>query len=207
MLEVFIGGWSNSKSVIRKNREKPDVVEAQTPGILNAGEFRGFWIRWDNNLITVGSEGGEAFMTYDNPDGFPINFVGVCTGWGASGSWIMEAPTYDAPPPKFEGNAVWVAASGSSIPDGAFEGGHDNGEPLIVGRARHEGALIPGKFVKSHGVCYVAWGGGEHAKEEFEVLVGGGNWVTVTGGDIPPNAIPAGEFKFFNRKVKKRFFF
>jgi hypothetical protein len=75
---------------------------------------------------------------------------------------------------------------------------------LFVGRARHEGALIPGKFAKSHGVCYVAWGGGEHGKEEFEVLVGGGNWVAVTGPEIPPNAFPAGmKKKITNFFLKK----
>lgn len=57
MLEVFIGGWKNSKSVIRKNRTKPDVAESETPGILDGGEFRGFWIRWTDNVITVGKEG------------------------------------------------------------------------------------------------------------------------------------------------------
>lgn len=46
MLEIFIGGWKNTKSVIRKNRAKPDVCEVETPDILNAGEFRGFWIKW-----------------------------------------------------------------------------------------------------------------------------------------------------------------
>ena len=82
MLEVFLGGWSNSKSVIRKNRTKPDVVEEPTPGILNAGEFRGFWIRWTDNVITVGREGeAAAFLSYDNSDAFPVNFIGVCTGW------------------------------------------------------------------------------------------------------------------------------
>lgn len=53
MYEVFIGGWKNSKSVIRKNRTKPDVAEFDTPDILNDGEFRGFWIRWSDNTITV----------------------------------------------------------------------------------------------------------------------------------------------------------
>lgn len=91
MYEVFIGGWSNSKSVIRKNRTKPDVAEFDTPSILNDGEFRGFWIRWADNTITVGREGeAAAFLTYEDSEMVPINYVGVCTGWGAVGSWIIE---------------------------------------------------------------------------------------------------------------------
>lgn len=41
--------------------------------------------------------------------------------------------------------------------------------------------------------AYVAWGGGEHAKEEFQVLVGNATWVPCSGDAIPPNALPAGE--------------
>lgn len=82
MLEIFLGGWGNAKSVIRKNRSKPDVVEEPTPGILSAGEFRGFWIRWTDNYITVGREGeAAAILSYANVEAFPINYVGVCTGW------------------------------------------------------------------------------------------------------------------------------
>ena len=44
-LKVFIGGWKNTKSVIRKNNTQPDVVEAITEGYLTNDEFRGFWIR------------------------------------------------------------------------------------------------------------------------------------------------------------------
>lgn len=44
-IEVFIGGWQNSKSIIRYNQTKPEVAEAPTPGILNANELRGFWVR------------------------------------------------------------------------------------------------------------------------------------------------------------------
>jgi len=199
MLEVFIGGWQNSKSVIRRNRSKPDVVEEPTPGILSSGEFRGFWVRWTDNIITVGREGeAAAFMSYNNPESFPINFVGVCTGWGASGSWIIEAPQVPQPQDfssrsSFGGTPVWVATSGTALPEGAFIGGQDNGEGLVVGRAQHEGALLPGKVVPSHGVCYVAWGGGEHGKTEYEVLVGSASWVPGTGSDIPPTALPAGE--------------
>lgn len=55
---------------------------------------------------------------------------------GASGSWVLDQPT--------GGSAVWVPVSGTGLPAGALVGGHDNGEDLVVGRAQHEGGLIPG---------------------------------------------------------------
>lgn len=94
MVEIFIGGWKNTKSVIRRNRTKPDVTENETPDVLNAGEFRGFWIRWTDNVITVGKEDeAAAFLSYDMEDDFPIAYYGICTGWGANGSWVID----DAP--------------------------------------------------------------------------------------------------------------
>lgn len=42
-------------------------------------------------MITVGRENeAAAFLSWLNPNPFMINYVGVCTGWGASGSWIIE---------------------------------------------------------------------------------------------------------------------
>ena len=55
------------------------------------------------------------------------------------------------------------------IPSGAVEGGRDVDGPLYVGRAQHEGALIPGKVNPQHAVCYIPWGGVEHGKSEYEV--------------------------------------
>lgn len=203
MYEIFIGGWENSKSVIRKNRQKPDVVEVQTPGILNDGLFVGFWIRWYDNVITVGREGeAAAFMSYDAEDLFPVKYVGICTGWGASGTWQFDEPevTASAPvmgfsaPPTSSGPGCWVPASNGQVPPNSMEGGFNGSEQLYVARARHEGDLIPGKLHPSHGVCYIAYGGGEHSHNEYEVLcAGSGSWVAVVDGNIPPNALPAGE--------------
>ena len=39
-------------------------------------------------------------------------------------------------------------------------------------------------------MCYVAWGGGEHGKNEYEVLVGSASWVPGSGTSIPPHALP-----------------
>lgn len=45
IIEVFIGGWGNTKSVIRYNKTKPEVAECGTPDILSPNEYRGFWVR------------------------------------------------------------------------------------------------------------------------------------------------------------------
>ncbi|XP_047533078.1 C3 and PZP-like alpha-2-macroglobulin domain-containing protein 8 isoform X2 [Vanessa atalanta] len=216
MYEVFIGGWGNTKSVIRRNRTKPEKVEMETPGILNAGEFRGFWVRWDSGIVSAGREGESIpFISWSDPEPFPVGFVGVCTGWGASGTWKIEVPPsapsvaalYSSPPgypgsapvignaPIVGGNGVWVDVTSGQVPPGAVVGGQDcSGEPLYVARAQHQGAMIPGKLVASHGCAYIPWGGEEHGKSEYQVLVGGpNNWVPTNGSNIPPGAFPGGE--------------
>ncbi|XP_046836952.1 uncharacterized protein LOC124432248 isoform X2 [Vespa crabro] len=209
MYEVIIGGWANSKSVIRKNRTKPEVAEKETPGILTADNFRGFWIRWRDGEITVGKEGEQnAFLSYTDPEPFGIGYFGACTGWGASGEWLIEARCIGdnrgypnvAPSAPLEvrgldtGSHCWCdATSVMVVPPGGVEGGRDD-EPLFVGRAHHEGALLPGKVKPSHSVCYVPWGGAEHAKTDYQVLCDCHvSWVSTSGGNIPTNAIPAGE--------------
>ncbi|KAK7790442.1 hypothetical protein R5R35_009487 [Gryllus longicercus] len=216
MYEVFIGGWGNTKSVIRRDRTKPDKAEAETPDILSGDEFRGFWLRWNGGLIEVGKEGEAApFLSWQDPEPAPVGHYGVCTGWGASGAWVLDArvpgwnipsaadmmrpppagaPGFSVPSaPPAGSTPTWVDARAGEVPPEAVPGGFD-GEQLYVGRAQHEGALIPGKVVPSHGVCYVAWGGAEHGKEEYQVLCGCDvTWVPTAGGEIPSNALPSGE--------------
>ncbi|KAK0169572.1 hypothetical protein PV328_011874 [Microctonus aethiopoides] len=91
MFEIFIGGWGNGRSIIRKNRTKPEVAEAETPGILNGDEFRGFWIRWNGDALTVGKEGEQVpILDVHDVDIYGIRYFGLCTGWGASGEWLVE---------------------------------------------------------------------------------------------------------------------
>ncbi|XP_063838499.1 uncharacterized protein LOC135087680 [Ostrinia nubilalis] len=96
--EVIIGGWENTKSVIRRKGKNPDQKEIQTPGILTDKEFRRFSIRWDGNTVQVhqyteGQSQPRKLMEFKDPDRFPITFVGVGTGWGASGTWKFEDGT------------------------------------------------------------------------------------------------------------------
>lgn len=70
--------------------------------------------------------------------------------------------------PSAGGEVAWVPSQAGVVPPNAVLGGFDN-ENLYVGRAQHEGAVIPGKVVTSHGVCYIPWGGAEHGHPDYEV--------------------------------------
>lgn len=194
MYEIFIGGWGNAKSIIRKNRTKPDVAEAPTPNILSDGEFRGFWIRWNGGSITVGREGEAApFLSWADHERIPIEYIGVCTGWGASGNWIVQ-PCQPIGGGGSAGGQCWVAASGGQVPPSGFAGGEDNGEPVYVIRTNFNGGLLPGKLIPSHGQAYVPWGGAENPVQEYEVLCDfPGRWLATSGGNIPPTAVPGGQ--------------
>ncbi|KAK8787065.1 hypothetical protein V5799_023158, partial [Amblyomma americanum] len=89
----------------------------------------------------------------------------------------------------------WVRCYQDNIPDNAVVGGTDKGEDLFVGRARHNGGLLPGKVHRSHRCCYVAYYGREHKYEDYEVLVNDGaslTWVRDSNGSVPKGAIPGG---------------
>ena len=67
---------------------------------------------------------------------------------------------------------MWIKTRGNNIPTNAMKAGEDpEGGPLFVGRALHEGGLVPGKVQPKHGCCYIAYGGEEISKEEFEVSI------------------------------------
>ncbi|XP_073831690.1 uncharacterized protein [Musca autumnalis] len=93
MYEIAIGGWTNTKSVIRYVGKQPDVAAADTPKIVNSNEMRGFWVRWRNQTISVGREGEiSAFMSHNDPQLFDVKFIGICTAYGSTGSWLFDDP-------------------------------------------------------------------------------------------------------------------
>ncbi len=61
----MIGGWDNTKSVIRAGGMGPIVEEATTLHILDGDEFRQFWISWDKGMVQVGEgrrKGTDTFL-------------------------------------------------------------------------------------------------------------------------------------------------
>lgn len=72
---------------------------------------------------------------------------------------------------------IWEPTSGDKVPVGAIVGGYAepgeiNCEKLYIGRASHNGHLIPGKVQPSHSVCYIPYEGREIAHKNYEILVG-----------------------------------
>lgn len=92
IIEVFIGGWDNTKSAIRFNQAKPDKAEEQTPGIVSPDEYHRFWIRFHDHVIQVGREGEAVpFLVWENTDEpFEITHYAFTTGWGSSGTWVFD---------------------------------------------------------------------------------------------------------------------
>lgn len=76
----------------------------------------------------------------------------------------------------------------------AILAGNDvDGSPIYVGKAFHEGDLIPAKVIPSKNVAYVPYNGQEIQKHQFEVLCNGNvSWVPSGHGQIPHNAVVGG---------------
>ncbi|XP_076628608.1 natterin-4 [Colletes latitarsis] len=90
----------------------------------------------------------------------------------------------------------WIRRSAEqSLPGNAVVGGRDaDGTTIFVGRAFHEGDMLPAKVIPDKSVAYVCHNGEEHAKYDFEVLcLGEFAWEFSSNGNIPNDAIVAGQ--------------
>ncbi|GAB1863071.1 hypothetical protein CAJAP_04150 [Camponotus japonicus] len=68
-----------------------------------------------------------------------------------------------------------------------------DGTNLVVGRAMHQGDMLPAKVKPDHGVAYVCYGGVEYTKHDFEVLMPAHfNWIRSSHGHVPEHAVEAG---------------
>ncbi|XP_076250164.1 uncharacterized protein LOC143190001 isoform X2 [Rhynchophorus ferrugineus] len=89
----------------------------------------------------------------------------------------------------------WVDSHSSyGVPSTALRGGHDiDGAEIFVGRAFHEGDWLPAKVIPDKRIAYVAYGGSEHMKHEYQILCEQRfDWVPSIDGAIPPGAVEGG---------------
>ncbi|XP_070494083.1 uncharacterized protein [Chironomus tepperi] len=91
----------------------------------------------------------------------------------------------------------WKQCDVSDPPRKAVQGGTDvGGEPMFVGRAMHNGVMLPAKIIPANGSAYVCYDGVEVPVFDVEVLTGKAkhfNWVPASNGVVPTGAIPAGQ--------------
>ena len=98
--EIVIGGWSNTKTVVRKGgdfgRNNAEVDKAS--GFLNETEFRQFWVSWENNVIAVGYGdiiGKDVIFSYDDSSApYEINFLAFSSYAQNKGQFIYSSGNY-----------------------------------------------------------------------------------------------------------------
>lgn len=91
--EIVLGGWFNSKSVLRSSTGGAQMAEYHG-AVLSSSEDRKFRISWDSVVLTVEryqvSSGWEVMMqvTHDGTtSSYSITRAMVMTGYGGSGCW------------------------------------------------------------------------------------------------------------------------
>ena len=87
-----LGGWTNTKSVLRLSPSGEEVATADTDDILSCNEMRQFWVAWTDKIVRVGegSEIGELeILYYDDSNFHPIFSVGFSTGYTSTGQWVV----------------------------------------------------------------------------------------------------------------------
>lgn len=93
--EIVIGGWGNTKSVIRDRRQGKALVQHDGT-LLNCNVYRQFWISWQGQMLKVG-QGKEInkriIMEYPMRLYFDVQYVAITTGYGSEGRWLFQTGT------------------------------------------------------------------------------------------------------------------
>lgn len=88
--EIVLGGWANSKSVMRLESGSSDIAVEFIGRVLDMSHYRKFKITWDASILKVeqwsGYDEWSEMMQIDR-DGRSIDRAMVMTGWGATALW------------------------------------------------------------------------------------------------------------------------
>lgn len=85
-------------SLSRAKFSEPVQVRVDTPNLLSEHEHKRFSITWLEGLVTVRSDGqsGPVLMEWRDPNPIGVSYVGLRTGWGATGNWKLRFEQYPA---------------------------------------------------------------------------------------------------------------
>ncbi|XP_073952262.1 uncharacterized protein isoform X2 [Choristoneura fumiferana] len=101
------------------------------------------------------------------PGKLPIKHRCAYVPWGGKENAVNNIEVCCARPERIR----WIESRNGSVPPNAVVAGNtSNGEPLYIGRAKHEGSLTPGKVHPSHKNMYISFAGKEIPHNTYEVL-------------------------------------
>uniref|UniRef100_A0A182T8G4 DUF3421 domain-containing protein n=1 Tax=Anopheles maculatus TaxID=74869 RepID=A0A182T8G4_9DIPT len=133
----------------------------------------------------------------------PLTFVGRRTSSSSSDSshspslpsGTVKPPVYGTNvPTDFAGCWQYCNINGPFPPNMVRAGVDCDGEVIYVGRAFHEGDMVPAKVIPTKNVAFVCHGGEEVLKEDFEVLrYGAFVWEYSSNGTVPESAMKIGQ--------------
>ncbi|XP_033733950.1 uncharacterized protein LOC117323058 [Pecten maximus] len=90
--EVIIGGWSNTKSIIRSNADEMAKTTHNGP-ILSCSEFKTFHLSWKCGVVALHqntSNGWVKLMEWEDPSPKIITNIAFTTGLWATGLWSFR---------------------------------------------------------------------------------------------------------------------
>jgi len=89
MYEVFLGGWDNQYSIIRKNGDE-DKIKISTPDECEPA-LKGYEIDFHDGRISVRRHGEhEPFLSWEDDEAFEPCWFGFCTCYGSTGTWRFD---------------------------------------------------------------------------------------------------------------------
>uniref|UniRef100_A0A453YKA7 Uncharacterized protein n=1 Tax=Anopheles arabiensis TaxID=7173 RepID=A0A453YKA7_ANOAR len=111
-----------------------------------------------------------------------------------SGGSECKPPGYGLISSDFAGCWQHCNVNGPFPPNMVRAGVDSDGEVIYVGRAFHEGDMVPAKVIPTKNVAFVCHGGEEVLKEDFEVLrYGAFVWEYSSNGSVPETAMRIGQ--------------
>lgn len=96
-VELTLGGWENTMSMIRVKTTGGEDGRVNTPHLLNEDKFQDFWLAWNSTCVVVGRGfiiGQQIFMQKDIPEVINYNYMGIFSGYGSGSSWVIYKGTY-----------------------------------------------------------------------------------------------------------------
>ena len=119
--EIVLGGWSNTKSVIRKEMQGIAMKEKQTPNIVACNATNRFYVSWADGEIKVGKDDPAVppILEWKDVDPQPVNAVFLSSWSGYVGHWRYDREetlltTFETHG-MLEYNTVWLTPGSDRI--------------------------------------------------------------------------------------------